>query len=222
MDRRKLLAALAASTLVPALATPLAWAGTTRVPLADAFLLLEDYLKLPAAKRDRFHLAYLARRGPKPAPDAQAAIVTPDGVRTPLVFSADGELTSLPTLDQLKSKAMFVADGPPFKFALEMRASEAPAAQLEVADLTQTLAQINAAVTTFSEGDDSNRLTTAYFPDAGAGHAVLAAGHNAPLAAFDFPSLGKVLYLDLRRPAATSVQLERPPSRVMFAGPPHA
>jgi hypothetical protein len=216
MNRRSLLAALAFSAFGPALAH----AGPSRTPLADAFLLLEEYLKLPAAKRDLFHFSYLARRKGKPAADAKATYVLEGGTRTPVVFAADGEVTNPPTLEQLKSKATFEADGPPLDFALEMRVTAIPAAHLEADGLVRALAQANAAVAVFMEGQAA-RLTHAYFPDAGAGRAVYADGHATALAAFEFPNLGPILYLDLSRAAGlAAVELDHAPSRVMLAGPP--
>jgi hypothetical protein len=217
MNRRRLLAALAVSPLGPALAH----AGPSRTPLADAFLLLEDYLKLAAAKRDLFHFAYLARHKDKPAPDAKATYVLADGTRTPVAFAADGEVTNLPTLDQLKSKATFETDGPPLDFALEMRVSTALAARFQADVLVRALAQANAAVAVFTEGQGA-RLTHAYFPDGGAGRAVYADGHTAALLAFNFPSLGPILYLDLSHAnGLAAVEVDHAPSRVMLAGPPH-
>ena len=217
MHRRRLLAALAASALVPGLAS----AAPQRVPLADAFLLLADYLALPPGRRDRFHPAYLARRGPKPAPNAQAAIVAADGTRTPFIFAADGLVTNLPSLEQLKSRATFETVGPAFGFALEMRASIVPADRYDIAALTPCLDQVNAAVAKFADGDAVGRLTAIYFPDAGMGHATFADGHAQPLPVFTFPGLGPVPYLEPRKLAgAQAVQLDRPPSRILLAGPP--
>lgn len=217
MQRRQLLAALAAATLAPTLAR----AGVTRVPLSNAFLLLTDYLKLPANKRDLFHFAYLARHKDKPATDAKATYVLADGTRTPVVFSANGEVTNLPTLAQLKSKAKFENDGAPLQFGLELRATVQPASRLDVPSLQRALAQANEAVAIFTDGQ-AGRLTDAYFPDAGGGQVLLSGGSATPLATFDFPALGHVPYIDLSRAhSALAVQLDHAPSRIMFAGPPH-
>src|SRR5581483_11056084 len=79
LHRRALTAALAAALAAPALAgASRAVAGVTRVELADAFLLLRDYLALKPEQRDRFHLAYRAVRRGKPAPDVKAQIIHRD------------------------------------------------------------------------------------------------------------------------------------------------
>jgi hypothetical protein len=162
-----LAAVLAALRAAPALAKP----AVTRIPLSDAFLLLEPYLGLKAAERDRFSLAYRAMRDKKPAPDAQARIVHRDGSASPLALDPAGWVTELPTLDALKRRDSFEVDGPPFDMLLELRATLAPAERLAVAELAATLAQVNAAIVSFAGGDPSagGALTCLYFPDAGSG-----------------------------------------------------
>jgi hypothetical protein len=211
-----------ASLMAAALAPGLARAATHRYPLADAFLLLDQYLALPPGQRSRFYLAYRAVRDAHAAPDAQAAIVAPGGTRTPVAFDADGFVTNIPTLAQLKSRAVFETEGAPFKIGLEVRAQMPAADRFEAADLALTLAQVNAAVVVFSDGQPAARLTTSYFPGAGGGAAVFADGRSAPLPIFDFPGLGPIPYFDATRFAgATRVALAKAPSRVLFGGPPH-
>jgi hypothetical protein len=218
MHRRSVLTALGAAALAPGVASA---AGPHRVALSDAFLLLDSYLGLPPAERNAFYLAYLARRDGKPAPDAQAAIIAADGTRTPLVLGPDGLVTNLPTLDQLKSKAMFETAGPPFKFGLEMRATMAPATQVTIAALFQVLVQVNAAIDKFSEGAAVGKLTVAYFPDAGAGRTLFPDGHTIPLSVSTFPGLGPIPYVEPRKVmAAQAVTLDAAPSRILLGGPP--
>ncbi len=219
MQRRALIAGIAAVLAAP----PLARAKPTRIVLADAFLLLDLYLALKPAERDRFLLAYRAIRAGKPAPDASARIVHRDGASTPLVLDADGWVTQLPTLEQMRRRDFFEVEGPAFDMALELRATLAPAARLPVSELAATLGQVNAALVTFSGGDSSavGRLTCIYFPDAGAGRAILPGGAERPLPSFDFKLTGKTPYLDTRHPPhAVTVALDRAPSRILIAGPP--
>jgi hypothetical protein len=224
LQRRALLAGIAAALAAPTLARPApASAKPTRIGLDEAFLLLDAYLALKPAERDRFSLAYRAVRKGKPAPDANARIVHGDHSWAPLAVDADGWITQLPTLDQLKGHETFEVDGPAFDMALEMRATLAPAARMPVAELTATLAQVNAAIVTFADGDSSvGRLTCIYFPDAGAGRAILADGGERPLPSFDFKLIGPTPYFEPRlMPAANAVALEKTPSRILIAGPPH-
>ena len=218
LARRSVLAGAAAALAAPALAAP----RVTRIPLADAFLLLDYYLALKPAERDRFYPAYRAFRDKKPTTDVAARIVHRDGTSTPLALDAAGWVTELPTLDQLKRRESFEVDGKPFDFALEMRAQVAPAEQLPAADLIAALAQVNAALVSFAGGDSSavGRLTCIYFPDAGAGRAVTPAGER-PLPTFDFPLIGVTPYYEPGRVRdATAIALDKAPSRILLAGPP--
>jgi hypothetical protein len=220
---RALLAGAAAVFAAPVLApSALAKPAVTRIPLADAFLLLDYYLALKPAARDRFYPAYRAVRDKKPTSDVAARIVHRDGSSTPLTLDAAGWVTELPTLEQLKRRDSFEVDGKPFDFSLEMRARVAPAAHMPAADLMAALAQVNAALVSFAGGDSSavGRLTCIYFPDAGAGRAVTPAGER-PLPTFDFPLIGVTPYFEPGRlPGATAVALEKAPSRILLAGPP--
>lgn len=225
LHRRALTGAIAAALAVPALAVGFpALAGVTRIGLADAFLLLEDYLALKPAQRDRFQLAYRAVRNGKPAPDVKARILHRDHSETPLALDADGWVTELPTLDQLKRRETFEVDGPAFDMALELRATLASADRLAVAELTATLAQVNAAMLIFSGGDQGavgRGLSCVYFPDAGTGRAILEGGAEWPLPVFDFKLIGPTPYLELRaQPKAIAVALAKAPSRIVMAGPP--
>lgn len=222
MQRRALIAGIAGAACAPVLAAA-APGRVTRIVLADAFLLLDSYLDLKPAARSRFLLAYRAVRNGKPAPDAQARIVHRDRTATPLAVDADGWVTELPSLEQLKARETFEVDGPPFDMALELRAALAPAARLPVGELAATLAQVNAAFLTFANGDSSQvgRLTCVYFPDAGAGRAILSGGAERPLPTFDFKLTGRTSYYDARtQPPAIAVAFDKPPSRIVLAGAP--
>jgi len=220
LERRALLAGLAALAAgEPATGR----AGVTRIGLADAFMLLDAYLALKPAERDRFVLAYRALRNGKPAPDVKARIVRRDRSSTPVAVDADGWVTTLPTLDELKRRDMFEVDGPPFDFALELRATMTPADRLPAAELAATLAQVNAAIVSMAGGNASGvgRLTCVYFPDAGSGRAILEAGAERPLPVFDFKLIGPTPYFEPRStPHAMAVALAKAPSRILLAGPP--
>jgi hypothetical protein len=211
-----------AAALAGAIARP-ASARVTRILLGEAFLLLEEYLDLKPAQRDRFFFAYRAMRDKKPAPDAQARVVHRDGSANPLALDAAGWVTELPTLDQLKRRDAFEVDGPPFDMLLEMRATLAPAERLAVAELASTLAQANAAIVSFAGGDPSagGGITCVYFPDAGSGKAQMPDGAERPLPAFDFPLIGVTPYFEAHSLGrAASVTLAKAPSRLVIAGPP--
>ena len=218
MRRRDLVAALGVA-LWPGLGR----AAVQRVPLAEAFLMLDSYLALPPAERDRFSFAYRLMRGKKPAPEARAALVDKAGARTAVTLSPDGTVQTLPTLDQLKNKGVFEIDGGDYQFVLEPLAAVAPATRIDVSDLSASLAQLNAAIAKFArdQGAEVAKLTTAYFPGVAAGSAVLADGSAKPLSVFDFEALGATPYLDFRKATgAIAVTFAARPSRVVLAGPP--
>src|SRR5262249_31764889 len=139
----------ASACITPARAAPRA----TRILLTDAFLLLDSYLALKPAARDRFVLAYRAVRNGKPTSDVTARIIHHDKTSTPVAIDAAGWVTELPTLDQLKGREMFEVDGPSFDMALELRATLTPAARLPTSELIATLSQVNAAIVEFAEGN---------------------------------------------------------------------
>lgn len=218
--RRVVVAGLAASALVAPART---LAAVTRVPLGDAFLLLEPYLALKPAERDRFVLSYRALRNDKPAPDAKVRIVHRDRTSTPLALDAGGWVVTLPSLDEIRRRDSFEVDGPPLDFALELRATMAPADRLPARELAATLAQVNGAIISFANGDAGavGRLTCIYFPDAGSGRAILEGGDERPLKSFDFKLIGPTPYFEPRNlPHATTVALAKVPSRILLAGPP--
>ena len=221
LQRRVVLAGLTAVLAAPARA----FAGVTRITLAEAFLLLDSYLALKPAERDRFFLAYRALRNGKPAPDAKARIVHRDrSPSTPVALDADGWVTALPTLEQIRRRDLFEVDGPPFDFALELRAVMASAERLAASELAATLGQVNAAIVSMAEGDAGaiGRLTCIYFPDAGSGRAILEGGAEQPLKSFDFKLIGTTPYFEPRSlPHATAIALAKAPSRILLAGPPH-
>ncbi len=218
MRRRDLIAAMSVA-FWPGLAR----AGVQRLPLSEAFVMLDSYLALPPAERDRFSFAYRLMRSKKPAPGARAAFVDKAGARTPVALSPDGTVQNLPTLAQLKSKAVFELDGDDYQFVLEPLAAIAPDTRIDVSNLAASLAQLNAAVAKFArdEGAETAQLTTAYFPGVVAGAAVFADGSSKPLSVFDFKALGPTPYFEPRKaPGAIAVTLDKPPSRIVLAGPP--
>ena len=219
MRRRHLIAALGVA-LLPGLGR----AGVQRLALSDAFLMLDSYLALPPGERDKFSFAYRLMRDKKPAPGARAAFVDKaTGARTAVALSPDATVQTLPTLAQMKSKTVFEIDGGDYQFVLEPLAAIEPAARIAVGDLTASLAQLNAAIAKFArvQGAEVAKLTIAYFPGVAAGAAVLADGSSKLLPVFAFEALGPTPYFEPRKaPGAVAVTFDKPPSRIVLAGPP--
>jgi hypothetical protein len=220
MRRRHLLGFLAIAASAPRVA----FADVKTISIDKAFPYLSAYLGMPAAERSRFYLAFRAYRDKRPVAGVAAAIVASNGARTPLAFDRAGIMTTrLPDLAVLKSAAHIEIDGAPFELGPELRCAMPPATHVDVRDLMLALMQVNAAVVKFAGALSFviPKFTAAYFPDAGAGQALMADGHTAALPAFSWPSLGAVSYIE---PAtligARTVVLARAPSRILLGGHP--
>lgn len=197
--------------------------GVQRIPLAKAFRYLDSYLGLAPALRSRFHLAFRALRNERPAPGLKAAIVVPGVGATPLPLNAQGEVTQLPTLGELKkSNAVLVVDGADnFRFATEIRPDVAPSTRIDAGELALALRQANVAIAHLAGPFDvvAPKLDIILFPDAGSGQAVLANGRVAQLPMTNaVKALGVVPYYDPNSlPGARMLSLARPPSRILLA-----
>ncbi|MBC6980245.1 DUF2987 domain-containing protein [Caulobacter sp. 17J80-11] len=137
LSRRALLAGLSAL----AVAGP---AAAEEAPIDKGFPYLEQYLKLPAAERDRFALAYYLARDGKPATGVKVSIVD-RAAQTPVPLGPKGRLERLPTLAQLQSKtAKVVIDAPEgakLALSLSIEPNVRPAAEMNAADLAASVAQ---------------------------------------------------------------------------------
>jgi hypothetical protein len=219
MRRRDLLALMAAAAAAPLPAL----ADDQRVALAKAFPMLEQYLGVPPAERSRFYLSYRAVRDKRPTADAHGAIVAAGGAAVPLAFDHAGFVTRLPSMAELKSNAELVTSGAPFKLQLEARCAIAPSTHVDAGELAAALTQANAAVAKIAGPMAAliPKLTAAFFPDAGGGHALFADGRQTPLPVFNAPVLGPVPFFEPGKAAgAKTVLLVKAPSRILLGGHP--
>jgi hypothetical protein len=219
MRRRDLLALLAAGAAAPGVA----FADDNHLPLSKAFPLLDAYLALSPAERNRFYLAYRAVRDKHPTADAHAVIVAANGARTPLPLDRAGLVLSLPSLAALKSAATLEIAGAAFKLIPELRCTMAPATRLDVAQLTLALAQVSAAVVKVAGplAMMAPKMTCAFFPDSVGGQALMADGRPAALPIYIAPIFGALPYFETTRfVGAKTVVLARTPSRIVLGGHP--
>jgi hypothetical protein len=210
--------------LATAAAPRVALAQTRTVPLTKAFAYLENYYGIPAADRSRFFVAYMAVRDRKPAPDLKATIVSPNGSRTPLVLDRGGVVTRLPSLAELKSESLEV-EGEKAGLALQLRLAAPPSLQYEAALVEVALAQANQAVAKLAGVLSlvAPKLTSAYFPDVGPAHALMADGRLASLPVVQTPIFGPVAYFEpTSLVGARTVQLAKPPPFVLLGVHPKA
>jgi hypothetical protein len=219
MRRRDLLGLAAAALAAPAPAR----ADDQKMPISKAFPMLEQYLGVPAGERSRFYLVYRATRDKRPTGDARAAIVGAGGAAVSLGFDRAGVVTHLPTLAELKGPAQFVVEGAPFKLGVELRCAVAPSTHIDASELAAALAQVNAAVAkiTGALAMMVPKVTTAFFPDSGGGHALFADGHQAPLPMYASPLIGPAPFFEPAKTAgAKSILLARAPSRILLGAHP--
>jgi hypothetical protein len=218
-----MLAAMAAGLAAPDWAFA---AAPERIPLSQAFKYLADYLALPPALRNRFHLVFRAMRDDKPAADLKAAIVSPRGGVQPLPMDAHGDVLRLPTLAQLRSDDELEVRGGAFRFITEIRPDLPPSTHIDVGQLDAAMAQATSAVAHIAGAFSAMapKLDTVLFPDAGSGEVVFADGHAQPLpVSRQYRALGPVpYYRSTTEPGARSVALARVPSRLLISAPPKA
>jgi hypothetical protein len=217
MDRRALMLGLAVAA-APAMALPgLAWADSKPpIKLSKVFGFLDKYLAIPPADRNRFTLAYTFMVDGKPAGGLKAAIVEPDGRRTPLAFAPDGRALRLPNAAQLAS-ASFAADVPPatkLGVRLSLEPLITPAQELPARDLELSLAQANAGMAKAGGliAFALPKLTAVSFPGAGSGRARLANGAEIPLPVDE----GAPFYDPKALKGAATILLAHVPARLAF------
>jgi len=220
LRRRLLIAAFAFAAAAPGLAIA---SEARRVPLAKAFPFLAAYYGLAPEARTRFHFGYRAVRGRQAITEFSASIAPPGGPLTPLPMDARGMVTRLPTPEQMKAGGDLVIATPDAGLAIEVRASMASEAQLDAAQIAAALAQLNADIAKFAGPLRCAvpKMTAAFFPDAGAGQALLADGRAAPLPVYASPFAGPVAYFEPASAAgARAVLLARAPSRIILGAHP--
>jgi hypothetical protein len=126
--------------LLLAVASPVAAADKV-VDANKVFPYLEAYLKLPAAERSRFTMAYYLHIGAQPL-TAPVSLLLGDR-RTPVPLSPSGKVERLPTLAQLADGKIGVAVDSATKFnaTIGVEPLMPPAADMDARDLAAAIAQ---------------------------------------------------------------------------------
>lgn len=140
--RRTLLTLMGALALAP----PAAATDGKQVDAKKVFPYLEAYLKLPAADRSRFRLAYYFRSNGKPL-TAPAWLV--DGAqRQPLIIRPDGRAERPPTLAQLERGKVQIDVEPGSKVGVNMSVEPTltPAKDMDARELAAALSQASTGV----------------------------------------------------------------------------
>jgi hypothetical protein len=218
MSRALILAAgLAAACVAMAPAARAQEAKT--VEAAKIFPYLDKFLGVPAQERTRFKLSYGLRRDGKMAPDIKATLIEAGGARTPLPIGPDGFFERTPTLAQLAGKAAVSFDVPAgVKLGMMMRFDPLlkPAGEYAANDLTATVDEANRAIAKAAGPMAmlAPKMAGIRFLGASTGRVVFADGREQPL---PVEKTNPVFRPDDAQ-GAVRVRLDRPPTKVGFAG----
>lgn len=184
LARRALVASVLA--LAAAQSPALAFAAEKKsVEAGKVFPYLENYWKLPAGERNHFQVAYYLQRDGKPATGVKAALVL-GAVRTPLNVAANGRVSPLPTLAQIKAGAKVEFEVPAqtkFSMSLLIEPLARPAAEMSAPELALAVTQSakGAKKVAGLMGLAMPTITQAVFKGVASGQAVHADGHVTAL-----------------------------------------
>jgi hypothetical protein len=200
-----------AAALTLALAAP-AMAANKQVDAGKAFTMLPAYLKLPAAERNHFTVAYYMRSGPGPL--AAPVWIVADGKRTPVPLRADGRVERLPTPAELDHGKLEVGVDETVKIGVTIGVEPllAPAADLDARELAAAIAQAAVGIkkTAGIMALTMPRLDDVVFVGSGSGEVEFADGHRAPL-----PILkGQPTYNPTLQPNARRIRLAKVPLKL--------
>lgn len=198
-----------------ALAAPAALAADGKqVDAKKVFPYLDAYLKLPAADRSRFRLAYYFKSNGKPL-TAPAWLV--DGAqRQAIVVRPDGRAERAPTLAQLEHGKVQIDIAPGSKVGVSMSVEPllAPAREMDarevVAALNQASTGVRKALGVLAMA--MPKLEVVQFHGVTSGEAELADGRRMALPVVG----GLVTYDPAKQAGAKTLRFTRAPSRVEF------
>ncbi len=210
-SRRTLLTLMGALALAPSAALG---ADGKQVDAKKVFPYLDAYLKLPAADRSRFRLAYYFRSNGKPL-TAPAWLV--DGAqRQPLAVRPDGRVERPPTLAQLEGGKVQIDVEPGTKVGVSMSVEPllAPARDMAARELTAALSQASTGVRKALGvlAMAMPKLEVIQFHGVTAGEAELADGRRMALPVVK----GLVTYDPAKLAGAKTLRFARAPSRLEF------
>jgi hypothetical protein len=215
------LGAAAPAALLPEPALAQAAKPKPKPKVKQLFPYWENYMRIPAAERTRFQLAYTLEANGRPVTD-QTFFAVDGARREPIAVDSNGRLRP-PPLEFFRSKTAVVdapgATGRDFSVELELLATAAPAREMEAAEMTATIAQANAGIRKAAGliGVVAPKMARAVFPGAGSGEAVGVDGRRTPLPKTE---LGSPYFQPAALPNVRSLVFARAPSRVTLAPAP--
>ena len=189
-----------------------ALAAGKQVEAAKAFPMLGAYLKLPAADRSHFTIAYYMHSHGQPL-TAPVWLIA-DGKRTPLPLNAEGRVGRLPSLGELdKGKLeLGVDDAVKVGVSVGIEPMVAPATDLDARELAAAIAQAAAGVRKAAGimALAMPKLADVVFVGAGSGEIEFADGHRAPLPLVK----GQPTYTPAAQPSARRIRLAKAPLKL--------
>lgn len=188
-------------------------------PVRKVFPYYDLYLGIPADERSRFVMAYYLKVNGKPTSGQNLFVVMPGGARTLLTQAADGRITRMPTLAELKDGVLDADRKNPtdkFSLSMEMQPVVRLGETMATADLHAAIEQCNAAIKKRAGvvGFAVPKMEQVIFVGAPAGNALLADGKSAPLPQFK----GMAFYRPAALPGAQSLKFAKAPARALLAG----
>jgi hypothetical protein len=194
-----------------AVAAP-AFAAEKLVEASKVLFYIEPYLKLPAAERNHFTVAYYFRVGGQPLTSPVALVV--GDRRIPMQLSARGKLERLPTLAELDGGKLAFGLDPATKINLTLGIEPliAPAADLDAHELALSIAQaaVGEKKVAGIMAMAMPKLTNVGFVGVPSGEVEFADGHRAPL-----PTVkGLLTYDPAAQPNARRIHLPKVPDKL--------
>ncbi len=197
-----------------ALASPAAAADGKQVDAKKVFPYLDAYLKLPAADRSRFRLAYAFRTGGKPL--TAPVWLVDGGQRQALALRPDGRIERAPSLAQLERGKVQIDIDPGAKVGvgLSVEPTLAPAKDMDARELAAALSQASTGVRKALGvlAMAMPKLEVILFHGVTSGEAELADGRRMALPVVK----GMVTFDPAKLAGAKMLRFPRAPSRVEF------
>jgi hypothetical protein len=217
--RRELILGAAALALAPGAAMAADEKKKPAPPLKKVFPYYDLYLGIPAAERSRFVMAYYLKVNGRPAGGQNLFVVMPGGGRTSLTLAADGRVTRMPTLAEMKDGVLDVDRKNPtdkFSISMEMQPVVRLGETVAAADLVAAIDQCNAAIKKRAGviGFAVPKMEQVLFAGVPSGTALLGEGRNAPLPQFK----GMAIYRPAALPGAQVLKFAKAPTRALLSG----
>ena len=216
--RRELILGAAALAVAPGAVMAADEKKKPAPPLKKVFPYFDLYLGIPAAERSRFVMAYYLKVNGKPAGGQNLFVVMPGGGRTSLTLAADGRVTRMPTLAEMKDGVLDVDRKNPtdkFSISMEMQPVVRLGETVAAADLVAAIDQCNTAIKKRAGviGFAVPKMEQVLFAGAGSGQAI-AGAKVSPLPAFK----AYVAFKPADHAGAQSLKFGTAPVRALLAG----